>query len=87
MSGSYSYYRVTLFQAGVDATVTLTPSIGDPDLYVSWHSSNPRPTITTFDRRSTSSSTVADVVFISWDELTVRSKQCMTVYCSFRGTS
>ena len=52
--GQYQYYRVTVTQHAVDVEIITSPFYGDPDLFVSWHSSNPRPNATSHDASATS---------------------------------
>jgi hypothetical protein len=52
--GQYQYYRVILTSPNLDLEFTANPIYGDPDLYVSWNASNPKPDNLHFDARSMS---------------------------------
>ena len=66
---NYTYYRLTLTTPNVDVAVTVTPLSGDPDLVVSVHANNPRPTTGHMDKASTGGPGQSEFVSFAWNEL------------------
>jgi hypothetical protein len=66
-AGTYSYYKLSSSSYGEGMKITLTPMSGDPDVYVSANSSNPRPDSKNFDKESSGSS--IETVLFQWSEL------------------
>ena len=64
---AYQYYRVIIPKKETDVMITVTPEYGDPDIYVSLSSDNPRPTRGHSDK--TSSSFFNDTVYVQWSEI------------------
>jgi hypothetical protein len=66
-AGLYSYYKLSSSSYGQGMKITLTPMSGDPDIFVSANSSNPRPDSKNFDKQGTGTS--IETVLFQWSEL------------------
>jgi hypothetical protein len=66
-SGQYTYFRLTSSTYGAGMSVLLTPLTGDPDLFVSANSSNPRPTSAKYDRKAVGSG--VERISFQWTDL------------------
>jgi hypothetical protein len=62
----YSYYRVALTTPYSDVSITVTAMFGNPDLFVSYHSTNPYPNQTNADKKAQGNGRI-DAIYLPWD--------------------